>query len=43
MGDVWVFGILEKVSRTITRDISSYTLPDDLEEIVKMLVGILEY
>ena len=42
MGDVWVFGILERVSRTITRDISSYTLPDSLEEIVKILVGILE-
>jgi hypothetical protein len=42
MGDVWVFGILEKASRTITRDITSYTLPDGLEEIVKILVGILE-
>ncbi|MEL6458356.1 MAG: hypothetical protein AAFQ91_08915 [Cyanobacteria bacterium J06621_15] len=42
MGDVWVFGILEQCSRTITRDITSYTLPDDLEEIVKILVGILE-
>ncbi len=42
MGDVWVFGILEQASRMITRDISSYTLPDGLEEIVKILVGILE-
>ena len=42
MGDVWVFGILEQASRIITRDISSYTLPDGLEEIVKILVGILE-
>jgi galactose mutarotase-like enzyme len=32
----------EKNSRTITRDISSYTLPDDAEELVKILVGILE-
>ncbi|WP_088240970.1 hypothetical protein [Calothrix rhizosoleniae] len=42
MGDVWVFGILSPGSHTITRDIASYTLPDDLEEIVKILVGILE-
>lgn len=42
MGDVWVFGILEQASRIITRDITSYTLPDGLEEIVKILVGILE-
>ena len=42
MGDVWVFGILEQASRTITKDITSYTLPDGLEEIIKILVGILE-
>ncbi|MEM7727409.1 MAG: hypothetical protein AAF208_13735 [Cyanobacteria bacterium P01_A01_bin.45] len=42
MGDVWVFGVLEQSSHNITRDIASYTLPDDLEEIVKILVGILE-
>ncbi|MFN6470648.1 MAG: hypothetical protein RMY36_013380 [Nostoc sp. SerVER01] len=42
MGDVWVFGTLEQNLRTITRDITSYTLPDDLAEIVKILVGILE-
>lgn len=42
MGDVWVFGILEQASRTIFRDITNYTLPDDLEEIVRILVGILE-
>ncbi|MFN6558510.1 MAG: hypothetical protein RMY28_001710 [Nostoc sp. ChiSLP01] len=42
MGDVWVFGTLEQNLRTITRDITFYTLPDDLAEIVKILVGILE-
>ncbi len=42
MGDVWVFGTLEQNLRTVTRDITSYTLPDDLAEIVKILVGILE-
>ncbi|MBW4672946.1 MAG: hypothetical protein KME52_02555 [Desmonostoc geniculatum HA4340-LM1] len=42
MGDVWVFGTLEQNIHTITRDITSYTLPDDLAEIVKILVGVLE-
>lgn len=42
MGDVWVFGKLDRNSRTVTRDISSYTLPDDLAELIKILVGILE-
>lgn len=42
MGDVWVFGKLERSTHTITRDIGSYSLPDDLEPLVKILVGILE-
>jgi hypothetical protein len=33
---------LERLSRVVTRDITSYTLPDDVEDIVKILVGILE-
>lgn len=42
MGDVWVFGLLDQNTRTVTRDITTYTLPDDCLEIVKILVGILE-
>jgi hypothetical protein len=42
MGDVWVFGKLERTRYTITRDIGSYALPDDLEDLVKIIVGILE-
>jgi len=42
MGDVWVFGKLERTTRMITRDIGSYALPDDLEDLIKILVGILE-
>jgi hypothetical protein len=42
IGEVWVFGKLECSTRTITRDIGSYTLPDDLENLVGILVGILD-
>ena len=42
MGDVWVFGILERSARMVTRDIASYALPDDVEDLVRILVGILE-
>ena len=42
MGHVWVFGTLERSARLVTRDIASYTLPDDVEELVRILVGILE-
>jgi hypothetical protein len=41
IGDVWVFGKLEQSIRMITRDISSYTLPDDLEVLLQILLGIL--
>ena len=42
IGELWVFGKLERGTFTITRDIGSYTLPDDLGELVKIFVGILE-
>lgn len=42
MGDLWVFGQLSLQSRLITRDMGSYRLPDDLEDLACILVGILE-
>lgn len=42
IGELWVFGKLERSTCTITRDIGSYTLPDNVEELVRILVGILE-
>ncbi|MGB8699855.1 MAG: hypothetical protein WCD18_10605, partial [Thermosynechococcaceae cyanobacterium] len=42
IGNVWIFSLLESGTHTITQDIASYTVPDDLEPLVKILVGILE-
>lgn len=42
IGELWIFGKLERSTYIITRDIGSYTLPDDLAELVRILVGILE-
>ncbi|MBW4506380.1 MAG: hypothetical protein KME64_07715 [Scytonematopsis contorta HA4267-MV1] len=42
IGNLWIFGTLDRNSHLITRDISSYALPDDAEELVKTLIGILE-
>lgn len=42
IGNVWIFGILEVKSRTVFQDIGFYTLPDDLEDLISILVGILE-
>ncbi|MEI6428762.1 MAG: hypothetical protein WCO45_10315 [Pseudanabaena sp. ELA607] len=42
IGNVWIFGILDVPSRTIFQDIASYTLPDNLEDLISILVGVLE-
>ena len=42
IGSLWVFGLLDKDARLITQDISGYRVPDDLETLVRALVGILE-
>ena len=42
IGNLWIFGTLDATTQTITQDISSYTLPDDLEDLIRILVGILE-
>jgi hypothetical protein len=42
IGNLWIFGTLETAHRTITQDIGLYTLPDDLHDLVRTLVGILE-
>ncbi|MEM1251614.1 MAG: hypothetical protein AAGI69_04215 [Cyanobacteria bacterium P01_H01_bin.21] len=42
MGSLWVFGVLDKGAMLITQDIGGYRVPDDLEDLVRVLVGILE-
>lgn len=42
IGDAWRFGRLEKTNQQIFQDISLYRIPDDLEYLMKILVGILE-
>lgn len=41
VGDVWKFGILERASRKVTKDIHSYRVPEDTKRVVSILVGIL--
>jgi hypothetical protein len=41
IGDAWRFGILEKTNQKIFQDISLYRIPDDLEDLMRILVGIL--
>ncbi|MDZ8189525.1 MAG: hypothetical protein RMX96_32395 [Nostoc sp. ChiSLP02] len=42
IGDVWRFGLLDVKAQQISEDITIYSLPDDLEALVRVLVGIIE-
>lgn len=42
MGNLWVFGKLNRAAQTIIQDIGGYQVPDDVAVLVKTLVGILE-
>jgi hypothetical protein len=41
-GDLWRFGVLDSVKRTISKDIEEYLLPRDLEPIFSILLGLLK-
>ncbi|MEA5469873.1 hypothetical protein [Spirulina sp. 06S082] len=42
IGDIWIFGTLDKEERKIEQDVRSFRVPDDLEILVRTIVGILE-
>lgn len=42
IGDVWRFAILDRLTKVITQDINSYSVPTDLEELLRILIAILE-
>ncbi|MEG3932765.1 MULTISPECIES: hypothetical protein [unclassified Microcoleus] len=42
MGDVWRFGKLDRNQHTIFQDINLFKVPDDLEDLMKIMVGILD-
>ncbi|MDM8527165.1 hypothetical protein QUF58_03035 [Anaerolineales bacterium HSG24] len=42
LGDVWRFGLLERESRLLKKDMNAYTLLSDLEQVLTILLGMLE-
>jgi hypothetical protein len=42
MGDIWRFGLLNRETKQIFQDINLFKIPDDIEELGKVLVGILQ-
>jgi hypothetical protein len=41
IGDAWRFGKLEVSESRIIQDITLYRVPDDLEQLTKIMMGIL--
>ncbi len=40
-GDIWKFGILERGPKRIVQDLNLYRVPTDLEDLLRILLGIL--
>ncbi len=41
-GEIWRFGILERVTKHITQDLNLFRVPADLDELMRSLVAILK-
>ena len=41
VGDLWRFGVLDRKEKLISKDIDSFRVPSDLEELFSVLMGIL--
>ncbi|MEM9928097.1 MAG: hypothetical protein AAF915_31005 [Cyanobacteria bacterium P01_D01_bin.50] len=41
IGDVWKFGKLDRVQHIVTQDINLFKVPDDLDDLARVIVGIL--
>jgi hypothetical protein len=42
IGEMWIFSTLNREDKHITRDMHHYTIPEDVEDIFRILVGIIE-
>jgi len=42
IGNVWQFAMLNRASKVITQDMNSYSVPNDLEELLQILIAMLE-
>ncbi len=41
IGELWRFGILNRKTKNILRDLHTYRVPEDLEDVFSIIVGIL--
>ncbi len=42
IGDVWRFGKLDRIQQVVTQDINLFKVPDELDDLAKVIVGILQ-
>ncbi|MBE9070427.1 hypothetical protein IQ260_27670 [Leptolyngbya cf. ectocarpi LEGE 11479] len=42
MGNFWIFGVLDSDVKQITQDIGGYQVPDDVENLIRVLVSIVD-
>jgi hypothetical protein len=42
IGNLWQFGKLERIEKTIYQDLNLFKIPDELIDLAKVLLGILE-
>lgn len=40
-GSIWQFGVLNREQRQIIQDLSLYRVPDDLEDLQRILINLL--
>lgn len=41
-GNIWQFGVLDRQNKCITQDLILYRVPTDMEELLRILVGIVK-
>ncbi|MGK7932064.1 MAG: hypothetical protein AB4041_11615 [Microcystaceae cyanobacterium] len=41
MGNIWQFSVLNRTEKQITQDLNLYRVPNDLEDLMKILVGLM--
>ncbi|BAY81076.1 hypothetical protein NIES267_05410 [Calothrix parasitica NIES-267] len=39
---MWRFGKLDRIQQIVTQDIKLFRVPDDLDDLAKVIVGILQ-
>ncbi|MCK5521666.1 MAG: hypothetical protein KAI83_00905 [Thiomargarita sp.] len=42
IGELWRFGILNRKAKNILRDLHTYRVPEDIEELFSIIIGILK-